>query len=152
MHNWQIIAIIFVAGVAGGTVNFALSRRGSSVRKDLVEKDLSRKEWFWSVAVGLGAAFLMPLFLNTISSTLLQDILDATPAEPASRADIYVFGGLSAGSNRFAGDDSDVNAEGAAGGTGNAEESRAYASGIGTHSGQGDRSRIAATGQRGQLG
>lgn len=80
MPNIFILAIIVSAGVIGGSVNFATSRTESSTLKD----------WMWSLIIGIGAALLVPLFLNTISSSLLSDILNSS----SSKTDIYVFAGF----------------------------------------------------------
>src|ERR1700704_4201338 len=80
MSHVEVIAVIVLAGVFGGTVNFALARTESSGSKD----------WFWCVVIGLGASFLVPLFLNTISSTLLSGLFSNSPG----KADIYIFAGF----------------------------------------------------------
>jgi biotin operon repressor len=80
MSHFEVVWVIVLAGVFGGTVNFALARTDSSGWKD----------WFWSVVIGLGASFLVPLFLNTISSTLLSGLLSGAPG----KGDIYIFAGF----------------------------------------------------------
>ncbi|MDP3617442.1 MAG: hypothetical protein Q8R49_06450 [Rhodoferax sp.] len=75
-----VIALIFAAGVFGGIVNFALARTEKSTRYDAL----------WAVVIGLGAAFLVPLFLNTISSSLLSGLINET----AGSADPFVFFGF----------------------------------------------------------
>lgn len=80
MSHVEILGIMTLAGFVGGTVNFALARTEHSGWSD----------WFWSVVVGIGASLLVPLFLNTISSTLLSGLL--TKATPD--ADIFVFAGF----------------------------------------------------------
>lgn len=80
MSHLEVIAVMVVAGLLGGTVNFALSRTEHSTLRD----------WFWSVVVGLGASLLVPLFLNTISSSLLSGLLSGS----SGKADIYVFSGF----------------------------------------------------------
>jgi biotin operon repressor len=80
MSHFEVVWVIVLAGVFGGTVNFALARTDSSGWKD----------WFWSVVIGLGSSFLVPLFLNTISSTLLSGLLSGAPG----KADIYIFAGF----------------------------------------------------------
>jgi hypothetical protein len=80
MTHIELIGVMVAAGLLGGTINFALSRTEHS----------SRSDWFWSVVVGLGASFLVPLFLNTISSSLLSGLLSGT----SGKADIYVFSGF----------------------------------------------------------
>ncbi len=80
MPNFNIIALMVIAGFCGGTANFALSRTEHSTWLD----------WFWSVVIGIVASFLVPLFLNTISSSLLSGLLSGS----SGKADIYVFAGF----------------------------------------------------------
>jgi hypothetical protein len=80
MIIYYVVGIIFVAGVMGGYINFALGRSANSKLRDA----------WWSVVIGLGAAFLVPLFLNTISSSLLSGILDGS----SKQADWFVFFGF----------------------------------------------------------
>lgn len=80
MSHVEILGVMVLAGLIGGTVNFALARTEHSGWPD----------WFWSVVVGIGASLLVPLFLNTISSTLLSGLLTKT----APDADIFVFAGF----------------------------------------------------------
>jgi hypothetical protein len=57
-----LISVLIAAGALGGVVNYFLNRKsdpeGSSIGK--------------SITVGIGAAFLVPLFLNMISSNLTE--------------------------------------------------------------------------------
>ena len=80
MTTFEVVLLMFFAGVLGGIVNFALSRTENSTFRDVL----------WSIVVGLGAAFLVPLFLNTISSSLLLGLLDGS----ASGSDVFVFFGF----------------------------------------------------------
>ena len=80
MTTYFVVGIIIMAGVFGGFVNFALGRSSDSTWRDA----------WWSVVIGVGAAFLVPLFLNTISSSLLSGILDKS----AAQADGFVFFGF----------------------------------------------------------
>jgi hypothetical protein len=80
MSHPEVLAVMLVAGLLGGTINFALSRTEHSTWRD----------WFWSTVVGLGASLLIPLFLNTISSSLLSGLLNGS----SSSADIYVLAGF----------------------------------------------------------
>jgi hypothetical protein len=80
MSYTGIVGVMILAGIAGGTVNFGLARTDDSHWKD----------WFWSVIIGLGAAFLVPLFLNTIYSTLINKLL--TESQPD--ASVFVFAGF----------------------------------------------------------
>lgn len=76
----NVIVLMLAAGVFGGIVNFALARTEESTPQDAL----------WAVVIGLGAAFLVPLFLNTISSSLLSGLINGT----ASSADPFVFFGF----------------------------------------------------------
>ena len=80
MTGWAAMVMVF-AGVLGGAINVALGD---------VEKP-SREAWAKSVLVGIGAAFLVPLFLKTVSSSLVADILKPGNADEASW---WVFGGF----------------------------------------------------------
>jgi hypothetical protein len=77
-----IISVIAVAGILGGLVNYFLSRKddpdGSSFGK--------------SVTLGIAAALLVPLFLNMISSTLLDSIRNSSGVVDLSKT--LVFAGF----------------------------------------------------------
>jgi len=72
--SWQIIAVIFIAGAAGGFVNFL-----TTAPKDPGEKELSREG---HIVVGIVAAFVVPLFLNISSSSLLTSVQTGKPDDP----------------------------------------------------------------------
>lgn len=74
------IFVMLAAGVGGGIVNFALARTAESTWSDALS----------SIVIGLGAAFLIPLFLNTISSSLFPGLLNGS----AAKADQFVFFGF----------------------------------------------------------
>jgi len=73
----SIILIMIAAGVAGGTINISLRRPDRFIWR----------EWMWSVTAGVGAAFLIPLFLRIVASSLLSDILNGSPKPE----DLFVF-------------------------------------------------------------
>lgn len=73
-----VLTIIVSAGIAGGTVNIALSKPDR----------FDWRVWIWSVIAGIGAAFLIPLFLKTVTSKLLSGILDGS----SGAEDFLVFG------------------------------------------------------------
>lgn len=73
-----VLLIMIAAGVLGGVANFYLSERGS---------EASRREWARFAVLGVVAALTVPLFLNMISSNLL----DAARTRPA---DFFVFAGF----------------------------------------------------------
>src|SRR6267142_2241026 len=65
LHHFEILGItILVAGVFGGIVDFYLTHR----------TDPEEASIWKSIALGICASFLVPLFLNTISSRLFDDI------------------------------------------------------------------------------
>jgi hypothetical protein len=74
-----LIALMAIAGLMGATINMAVSSEPRSLEK-----------WGWSAIAGVGAAFLVPLFLRTVSSELLKDVLLPNPASE----DLLVFGGF----------------------------------------------------------
>jgi DNA-binding MarR family transcriptional regulator len=59
-----IIGVILIAGCLGGTINYLLARK----------TDEDALKIGASIVVGIGAAFLVPLFLYTVSSNLVNDI------------------------------------------------------------------------------
>ena len=77
----QLIVVMIVAGIAGGTVNYALLSDGDRT---------GWGAWCRASGMGLAASFLMPLFLNTISSSLVPNILDAK----GGAGDILFFAGF----------------------------------------------------------
>jgi DNA-binding transcriptional ArsR family regulator/phage shock protein PspC (stress-responsive transcriptional regulator) len=77
-HMLLILAIMVVAGVLGGIANYFLAdRHGEPVRRD----------WVKYPVFGVVAALTVPLFLNMISSTLLE----GARTKPV---DFYVFTGF----------------------------------------------------------
>lgn len=66
MDHWIIIIIIIIiSGIIGGVVNYLL------VDKSFI-KFYREREFYKSLFIGLAASLLVPLFLNTISSDLLE--------------------------------------------------------------------------------
>ena len=76
-HNFTLLAIMLLAGGFGGTVNHLLDRRSNREGHSLIR----------SVVIGTAASLLVPLFLNTISSTLLTQ-------SAADDEKLLVFSGL----------------------------------------------------------
>lgn len=62
-HMLLILAIIVLAGMLGGAANYFLADR---------QGETSRREWLKYPVLGIVAALTVPLFLNMISSTLLE--------------------------------------------------------------------------------
>ena len=62
-HMLLILAIMIVAGILGGAANYFLADRQVAP---------TRKEWMKYPVLGVVAALTVPLFLNMISSTLLE--------------------------------------------------------------------------------
>ena len=73
-----ILGIMLVAGILGGIANYFLSDR---------QGELAPREWFKYAILGVIAALTVPLFLNMISSNLLE--------APRTRpVDFFVFAGF----------------------------------------------------------
>lgn len=62
-HMLLILTIMLVAGILGGAANYFLSDRS---------RDAGRREWIRYPVLGVVVALTVPLFLNMISSTLLE--------------------------------------------------------------------------------
>lgn len=77
-HMLIIFAIMVLAGVLGGIANFFLSDR---------QGDMGPRDWVKYPILGVVAALTVPLFLNMISSTLLE----GARTKPV---DFYVFAGF----------------------------------------------------------
>jgi hypothetical protein len=88
-----ILAVMGVAGVTGGVVNYMF------LSKDQRE---GWRSFFTSIIGGLAASFIMPLFLKTISSNLVTNLLDTEGVIDASGKlqskgtieDVLVFAGF----------------------------------------------------------
>lgn len=68
----SVLLIMLCSGLLGATISTGLSDNGRTWLA-----------WRWSAVTGVGAALLVPLFLQTVSSRLLADLLGATPAHGA---------------------------------------------------------------------
>lgn len=79
-----LILLMIGAGLIGATVNVALSTEFPTEEPHFWEK------WRWSAIAGIGAALLVPLFLRTVSSELLSQVL----APDAKGENLIVFGGF----------------------------------------------------------
>src|SRR5579862_4106856 len=61
-YNFELLLIMLLGGAFGGYLNYL--RTGAS--------DAAGTTWIARVLLGIGAALLVPLFLNTISSDILE--------------------------------------------------------------------------------
>lgn len=77
-HMFVIFVIMVLAGIMGGIANFFLSDR---------QGELGRRDWIKYPILGIVAALTVPLFLNMISSTLLE----GARTKPV---DFFVFAGF----------------------------------------------------------
>ncbi len=77
-----IISVMVAAGTLGGSVNYFLTRKA--------DPESSFKK---SIVVGIAAAFLVPLFLNMISSNLIEAIR-GNPSTAPDLSKILVFAGF----------------------------------------------------------
>lgn len=82
MNLVSVVLIILGSGILGGLANFFLLTE--------MEKE-GRTAWQY-IATGVCAAFIVPLFLSTISSNLLVDLIDDT--SKASYSKFFVFLGF----------------------------------------------------------
>ena len=67
-----LIFVMVTAGALGGVVNYFLTPKADTKadpRADPEERSIAK-----SIVVGIAAAFLVPLFLNMISSNLTEEI------------------------------------------------------------------------------
>ena len=78
MHLLIVLAIMLVAGLLGGAANRFLAER---------QAEAARQEWIKYLVFGVVAALTVPLFLNMISSTLLE----GARTKPL---DLFAFGGF----------------------------------------------------------
>ncbi|MBS1144228.1 MAG: hypothetical protein H6R14_1634 [Proteobacteria bacterium] len=76
-HMLLILSIMVLAGILGGTANYFLSDR----------RDSGGRDWLKYPVFGVVAALTVPLFLNMLSSTLLE----GARTKPI---DLYVFAGF----------------------------------------------------------
>lgn len=77
-HMFVIFSIMLLAGLLGGVANFFLSERAA---------ESGGRDWMRYPILGVVAALTVPLFLNMISSTLLE----GARTKPT---DFYVFAGF----------------------------------------------------------
>jgi len=77
-HMLLILAIMILAGILGGAANYFLAER---------QGEAGSKDWIKYPVFGMVAALTVPLFLNMISSTLLE----GARTRPV---DFYVFAGF----------------------------------------------------------
>ena len=69
---WKLLTVMLLAGIFGGLVNYYLSDE-KEIEKEIEEKVNKKKSLQKSLIIGIGASFLVPMFLNMISSGLLSD-------------------------------------------------------------------------------
>ena len=77
-YMFVILLVMISAGILGGVANYFLSER---------QKDSTRSDWGKYLVLGVIAALTVPLFLNMISSNLLE----AARSRPV---DVFVFAGF----------------------------------------------------------
>ena len=64
LYIWIILGIMLLSGILGGIVNFSMSQ--------IQDKSPDKKSCWKYIIMGIVAAFVVPLFLNMISSNLLE--------------------------------------------------------------------------------
>lgn len=78
-----IAIVMLVAGILGGIINFYM----------VDKKTESPLPWWQHAIIGIGAAFMVPLFLNMISSSLI-DTIRGTNGTPGDLSKIFVLSGF----------------------------------------------------------
>ena len=71
---WTIVIVMVASGLLGGIINFFIADTQA-------EKPLS---WWQHIVVGVGAALMVPLFLNMISSGIIDS--DSGNKRPVTRS------------------------------------------------------------------
>jgi DNA-binding MarR family transcriptional regulator len=82
-YMWILIAVMLLAGSFGGLINYFL----------LLKNDPENASVPKSIIIGVGASFLVPLFLNMISSNLIESIKGTTEV-PGDHSKLLVFAGF----------------------------------------------------------
>lgn len=78
-HIFTLLAIMIIAGILGGVA-------GYMIEQNTTDNHTSKNPWFY-ILIGLCASFLVPLFMTTISSDLLEN-------SQQNHLDYFVFGGF----------------------------------------------------------
>lgn len=81
--NWVVVLIMLIAGIFGGAVNVALQ-----------SDPATKRTWVLALVTGVGASFLTPLFLGTVSSALLREILAQRGDQATRFENLLSFGGF----------------------------------------------------------
>ncbi len=81
---WYIAAVMLASGVLGGLINFFITD----------PQDERRMKWWQHVVVGIGASFMVPLFLNMISGDLIDKIRGAGVQQPPDYSKLFVLAGF----------------------------------------------------------
>jgi YLATT-like protein len=77
-----LLLVMCLAGVLGGVINYCLTPK-------------EEKQNVWeSIIIGVGASLMVPLFLNMISSNLLDVIRGQPPTVPGDTSKLLVFSGF----------------------------------------------------------
>lgn len=82
-YMWILLAVMVAAGSFGGLINYFLTRT-SDPENTTVPR---------SVIIGIGASFLVPLFLNMISSNLIDSIKGSNEV-PGDQSKLLVLAGF----------------------------------------------------------
>jgi hypothetical protein len=80
---WTLLMVMLLAGCFGGIINYFLALKGDPENTNIWK----------SLTVGVGASFLVPLFLNMISSNLI-DTIKGTGGSTGDQTKLLVFAGF----------------------------------------------------------
>jgi hypothetical protein len=81
-YMWQLLIVMVLAGTLGGVINFYWTDPSDQSRTLLK-----------SIVVGIGASFLVPLFLNMLSSNLI-DLIRGTAEVKPDLSKLLIFAGF----------------------------------------------------------
>jgi hypothetical protein len=85
-----VISIMFFSGAAGGYANYLLSASVAELKIN-GKPEANRLRWWGYIFVGVVAAFIVPLFLSLVQSSLLENISSSDERE---RGKFFVFIGI----------------------------------------------------------
>lgn len=93
---WWVVFATLIAGIFGGLLNFLLYKQQLSDLESARPPAATSKTFVplaGNIVLGIGAAFLVPLFLHVIGSDLLGK-MSGTPGDGPQYSQLLVFGGF----------------------------------------------------------
>ena len=93
MNTTWLIAVMFVSGVLGGVVNFFIAETSTTSDDQKKQEEEPLLAWWKHVVIGVVAAFIVPLFLNMVSSSLIDEIR-GTGGRESDISKLFVLAGF----------------------------------------------------------